>query len=466
MQKRAPSKVQLALLIAFTLTCFGILIYIWRSFGGPIPLAPNRYEVVAGFREATSLSDTADVRISGVRVGRVVKLSEGAGRTQATMEIDPRYAPIPRDTRAILRLKTLLGETYIELTPGDRRSGTLPDRGRIPNTQIASTTELDEVTRALDARTRQDLQRFVHGLAVGLAGRGQDLNYALGNLPALTDSGTTLLRTLDSQQRAVRKLVSDSGVVFGALGRRQGELTALVRAGDRVLSTTAARDRDLAETVRILPVTLAELRPTLEQVRLLSGEAAPVVRDLRPGARALAPALQDVAILSPQLRDLFGDVDRVIAASKRGAPALTRILDAAHPVLRLLVPVLREAQPVVDYLALYKEELVSQIAGVAASTQAEQAVGGAHPLHYIRVVAPFTSEGPATQGKRLGSNRHNPYFLPLELSRMGPGHTGLRAFDCSNVHNPSFEPAPPCLVSPPLLFRGRATHYPHVHKDK
>ena len=185
MTKRPPSLVQIAVMVAFALSCLGILLYVWQSFGGQIPLAPKGYRVVAGFNEATTLSDTAEVRISGVRVGRVVLLSEHGGRTQATMQIDARYAPISRDTRAILRLKTLLGETYIELTPGDRRSGLLPDGGRIPNTQIGSTTELDEVTRALDARTRRDLQHFLHGLAVGLAGRGQDLNDALGNLPDL-----------------------------------------------------------------------------------------------------------------------------------------------------------------------------------------------------------------------------------------------------------------------------------------
>jgi ABC-type transporter Mla subunit MlaD len=379
------------------------------------------------------------------------------------MQIDPRYAPIPRNTRAILRLKTLLGETYIELTPGDRRSGSLPDGGRIPNTQIGSTTELDEVTRALDTRTRRDLQQFLHGLAVGLAGRGQDLNDALGNLPPFTDSSTALLGALDSQDRAVRRLVSNTGVVFGALGHRQGELAGLIQAGDRVLSTTAARDRDLAETTRIMPVTLAELRPTLDQVRLLSNEAAPVVHDLRPGARALAPALQDIAVLSPQLEGLFGDLDHVIAASKQGAPALTAVVRSAHPLLRILVPLLREAQPVVDYLGLYKEELVSQIAGVAAATQAVAPVGTGQSLHYLRVVVPFTAEGAAAQARRLTTNRHNPYFLPLALNRL---KKGLLSFDCSNVGNPGFEPAPPCLVQPPLHFRGRATAYPHIRKDK
>src|SRR2546426_563079 len=381
MTKRPPSLVQIAVMVAFALSCLGILLYVWQSFGGQIPLAPKGYRVVAGFNEATTLSDTAEVRISGVRVGRVVLLSEHGGRTQATMQIDPRYAPIARDTRAILRLKTLLGETYIELTPGDRRSGLLPDGGRIPNTQIGSTTELDEVTRALDARTRRDLQHFLHGLAVGLAGRGQDLNDALGNLPPFTDSTTALLRALDSQDRAVRKLVSDSGV------------------------------------------------------------------------------------LAPQLYGLFGDVDKVIAASKRGAPALTAVVRAAHPALRLLVPLLREAQPVVDYLGLYKEELVSQIAGVAAATQASAPVGTGQSLHYARVIVPFTAEGAAAQYKRLTTNRLNPYFLPLALNRL---KQALLSFDCSNVKNgnPGVAQAPPCLVQPPLHFRGRATAYPHVHKDK
>src|SRR5205807_9582064 len=134
--------------------------------------------------------------------------------------------------------------------------------------------------------------------------------------------------------------------------------------------------------------------------------------------------------------------------------------------LEILVPVLREAQPAVDYLSLYKEELVSQISGLAAATQGSlNKDASGQPLHYIRVVVPFTSEGAATQGQRLGSNRHNPYFLPLALNRL---KQGLLSFDCSNVKNgnPGFEQAPPCLVQPPLHFRGRATAYPHVHKDK
>jgi phospholipid/cholesterol/gamma-HCH transport system substrate-binding protein len=465
MQKRAPSIPQIAIMVVFALSCFLILTYLWNSFGGPSPLAAKGYRFAANFKEATQLADTADVRISGVTVGRVVKTTETSGRTRVIMQIERRYAPIPRDSRAILRQKTLLGETYVELAPGDRARGLLPESATLPNRQVVSTTELDEVTRAFDPRTRRDLQRLLGALADGLEARGQDINDALGNLPAFSDDATRLLRTLDVQDRAVQKLVRDTGVVFGALGRRQGQLAGLVSAGERVLSTTAARDRDLAETVQILPTTLSELRPTLVRLRSLAREAGPVVHALRPGARALAPALHDVTVLAPQLQATFRDVDKLVTASRTGLPATTRIVKAAHPLFRILVPVLQNAQPLVDYIGLYKAELVSQISSVAASFQASLPQGaGRPPLHYLRAIVPFSDEAAVATDMRLGSNRHNPYPLPGYMNRLKSFEL---TFDCQNQNNPKgSDQTPPCVPQPPFRFRGRATKFPRLVPDR
>ena len=58
------------------------------------------------------------MRIAGVNVGRIVGLKLGPeGRTVATLEISSEYAPIRADMHAILRQKTLLGETYVQLIP-------------------------------------------------------------------------------------------------------------------------------------------------------------------------------------------------------------------------------------------------------------------------------------------------------------------------------------------------------------
>src|SRR3954453_21775598 len=104
-------------MIAFAFSCFAILLYLWLTFGGSVPLAPKGYRVSAAFPEATTLAQEADVRISGGRVGegKTKDLYVWATATKAVMEIDAKYALLPVDTRAILRQKTLLGETYVEL---------------------------------------------------------------------------------------------------------------------------------------------------------------------------------------------------------------------------------------------------------------------------------------------------------------------------------------------------------------
>jgi len=465
MQKQAPTIGKLALIAVFALSCFLILTYLWTSFGGPTPISAKGYRFQADFEEATQLADNADVRISGVSVGNVKKSEQVENKTRVEIEVDERYAPLPEDTRATLRQKTLLGETYVELTPGSKASGNLPDGGLLPATQIRPTVELDEILRAFDEPTRDDLQRFLKGTARAFAGRGEDVNAAVGNLAPFAEDAGDLVRVLDSQQRAVRRLVSDGGQVFEALGRRQGELSGLVRALDTLLGATARRNAELTETVRILPTTLRELRPTLAELEVVSREARPLVRDLRPAARALEPTLSDALPLAPELRGLFRDVDRVITVSEDALPATTKTVEAAHPLFRLLVPVLQEAEPVVDYLGLFEREVIAAYAGVAAATQyAAPPAGGGAPIHVLRALVPFTAEGLVAADERFGTNRHNPYFLPGALEKLGEQ---LEAFDCRNVDNRSTpgQAAPPCVVAPNLEFQGRATRFPQLRKQ-
>src|SRR3712207_6211534 len=144
MQKQAPSVFQLVTIAGFTLSCFGILLFLWVTFGGPVPLAAQAYEVKIPFKEAQLLAQQSDVRIAGVTVGKVTAIELGdGGRAVATVEMDNKYAPLPADTRAILRQKTLLGETYVELTPGDGEGEDLHDGSRLPVAQVSQAVQLD-----------------------------------------------------------------------------------------------------------------------------------------------------------------------------------------------------------------------------------------------------------------------------------------------------------------------------------
>ena len=74
MQKNAPSPARILVAIGFTLSCFGLLLFLWLAFGGPVPLKSKSYRVTAYFAEGVQLAGESDVRIGGVSVGKVKSL--------------------------------------------------------------------------------------------------------------------------------------------------------------------------------------------------------------------------------------------------------------------------------------------------------------------------------------------------------------------------------------------------------
>jgi phospholipid/cholesterol/gamma-HCH transport system substrate-binding protein len=436
---RAPSPGRIAVMVAFALSCFGLLLYLWLAFGGSAPLGAKGYRLNVEFAEATQLAEQADVRISGVPVGKVVKIGQASdGGIRAEIELRERYAPLPRDARATLRQKTLLGETFVELTPGTKGGATVREGGTLPRGNVRPTVELDEVLRALDVPTRRRFKALLHGVASGVRERGDELSDAIGVLPPATESANDLLAVLDAERAAVRALVRDSGRAFGALGRRRAETRALVRAGDVLLATTAERAGDTEQTFKILPTFLRELRLTLETGERAARDAAPVVRELRAVAPVARPALEDVVGLLPQLRGLLRDLDPALGAARPGLPALTRTIDDARPLVRALHVAARDLGPVVEYLGAYRSEVMAPFMNVAAATQDTfRAPGAREALHYLRVLIPITNEGPVNQPRRLPSNRHNAYMKPRALDRLAEG---LESFDCRHLGNPQAVP--------------------------
>src|ERR671926_413698 len=100
MQKQAPSAARMIGMAVFALSCFGVLVFLWVSFGGAVPLQAKKYELRVNFPEATTLAEQADVRISGVSVGKVLKknLDRGGNRTAVVLSVKKRHSPPPKDT--------------------------------------------------------------------------------------------------------------------------------------------------------------------------------------------------------------------------------------------------------------------------------------------------------------------------------------------------------------------------------
>jgi virulence factor Mce-like protein len=464
MQKSTPSFAQLLTMVVFALSCFGLLLFLWLSFGGPIPLKPKGYQVRIDFPEATTLATEADVRIAGVSVGKVRKLDvdRGANRTIVTLELDRAFAPLHQDARAILRQKTLLGETYVELTPGHGKN--IPEGGLLGNAQIANTVQLDEIFDSLDPQTRAAFQGWQQELAKGIKGHGRDFNDALGTLPGFAADGTDVLSVLDTQQGALGRLVKNTGVVFRALTENESQLQNLILSSKRTFDATASQQDALAETIRIFPTFLDESKATFARLQTFSANTRPLIQDLRPVARDLKPTLQDVRALAPDLEQFFVRLDPVISEARTAMPATREILKGAEPLLASLHPFLGQLNPILQYLEASQTQVSDFLtygAGALADTTTSASGGTGH---YLRQFGPTGAESAAIYRERIKTNRGNSYVSPTAL--YGPTESMVTpSFDCNNTGgaHPPTKDEPGCSIDKSFEFQGRLQpRFPHV----
>ncbi|MDQ2676195.1 MAG: MCE family protein [Actinomycetota bacterium] len=424
METRAPSVTRILIAVGFAISCFALLLFLWIAFGGPVPLKSEGYKVKVPFTEASALAQGADVRISGVSVGRISAVERDVeGTAEATLELDSAYAPIPADTRAVLRQKTLLGETYVELSPGSQESDAVPEGGSIPMAQVSDAVQLDEVFRAFDSQTQEAFRVWMQGQAAAFEGRGDDFSAALASLAPFADEADRLLRLLDSQEAAVTKFVSDGGEVFDALSERQGQLQGLIRNSNAVFGTTAARNEELADAFTIFPTFLRESRETLTRLEEFAVDNDPVITALRPGARELAPTALELEALAPSLRSFFGQLPGIIDAAPAGMQATRRLLDDhLPPLLAELDDWLGPVNAILEVVRRYRREVtgLSNLAG--ATTGVLRDFGTGTDQHYLRTEAMLTPEAIAAYPRRLEVTRTNPYLRPggfLDLATGG-----------------------------------------------
>jgi ABC-type transporter Mla subunit MlaD len=476
MQKQAPSIGRILVAAGFTLSCFALLLFLWVTFGGPVPFKPESYRFTADFPEAITLQKEADVRIGGVSVGKVKQLSLApesecqedpavCNTTRATIEIEPQYAPISSDAKAILRQKTLLGETYVELTTGtyqpdeddsdagddqaqassidvgqlsgDDAPEAIPEGGHLAQSQVQDQTQIDEIFQGFDPETREAFRQWMQGAGIAINGRGLDLNDAFGNLGPFASDASDVLGTLRSQEQALRTLVHDTGDVFAALTEHDQALAGAIVGSNRTFGALASQSRALADTFKILPTFENESRLTLNRLKGFAEDARPLFRDLKPVARDLSPTLRDVRKLAPEAKTLFQNLDPLIKASATGLPALSSFLRELRPVMDGLDPFLANFNPLLRWLD-YQAPVVTDFLANPSSSTADFLPfrpGQSAPLHLSRQMTIFTSETLSIYPQRLNTNRGNGYLQPFAIGSLKPT-TNAEIFpshDCDNT---------------------------------
>jgi phospholipid/cholesterol/gamma-HCH transport system substrate-binding protein len=463
MATHPPSLTKIVTMVLFALSCAGLLLFLWISFGGTVPFNPQGYRFEVAFPDAVQLAPQSDVRIAGVSVGTVIatKLDPQGNRTLATIQMQNQYAPIRTNSLAILRTKTILGETYVQLTSGTSAAKYLPDGGTLPRGQVQSAVQLDQVFDALNGPTRAAFQVWQAQLAKAVKGNGQNLNDVLGNLPTFAGDGTDILRVLDVEHAAVVRLSQNGGTVFAALNRSQSALRNLITTAETTFQTTAANNNALAATFRDFPEFLTQTKATMAQLESFATNTDPLVKQLEPVANDLGPTLNAVRELSPDLRSFFFHLGPLITVSRTGLPALQHVLNGATPLLGQLGPFLEQLNPILNWLSQHQQLLSDFISVGASGLAAKTTTFGGGIGHYLRQFSPIGAETVSIYSKRDADNRGNTYPAPLWLANSENLVKGnFPSWDCNNTGAPgdgavSASGTTPngteaCWVAPPL----------------
>jgi len=273
----------------------------------------STYNLKARVPNATALVKGNEVRIGGSRVGVVksvkpVQLGDGRIAAELDLSLDKGAEPIPVNSTMIIRPKSPLGLKYLQIVPGDSAKGLAAGETIPLSAARPEPVDIDQFFDMFDQKTRTAIQRNNAGFGNGFAGRGPQLNAALGTLRGLVENGQPVLRTLVAP-----------GTNFGGFWEALENLSATVApVAETQASMFVALDRTFAAFARVSrpfiqetivkgPPTLDALTSDLPALRPFFHDSARFFTALKPGARALGQT-------SPTIN----------AALRAGIPALNR----------------------------------------------------------------------------------------------------------------------------------------------
>jgi ABC-type transporter Mla subunit MlaD len=318
------------------------------------------YRVRAIFMNAFSVIPGEDVKIAGVKVGKVESLDVTPDhRAAVVLRIDrPGFDDFRRDAECQIRPQSLIGEKFVECTPtqprpeGAQPAPKLARIGRgdgkgqylLPVSQTSKPVDLDLVNNTLRLPYRERLAIILNELGTGVAGRGGDLRQAIRNAdPALKETDK-VLKILADQNRVLANLARDGDQILAPLSRDRSQVADFVTNANTVAQATAERSSDLEANIAKLPAFLRELKPTMQRLGGLADQMTPVLADLHDQAPSINRFVEQLGPFSkagtPALQSL-GDTADV------AGPALVK----SKPIIEQTGQLAKTAKPVANNLA-------------------------------------------------------------------------------------------------------------------
>jgi phospholipid/cholesterol/gamma-HCH transport system substrate-binding protein len=212
--------------------------------------------IAATFEDVGDLQPRGSVQVADVRVGQIKKISLTKDfHARVTMTLNPGV-DVPRDSNALLRTTSLLGEKFVELRPNGEPTARpfFRDGDVVPRSKVVIAPELEFVAEqavtALGSVVASDLGTLVETSAQAFGGRGPVLHSLIGEL-------ATISASLASRTDAIGRIIDGFDKTAVALASGKGDLDGLLV--------------NLADTTRILAENRDRAVTALDQLARLAG---------------------------------------------------------------------------------------------------------------------------------------------------------------------------------------------------
>lgn len=409
-------RIQLAVVLAFTAACSTFFGYLWVGSGGSIPFVTDQgYRVSVDIAHVSNLVRNSDVMSAGVKIGKVADVRADGGHASVTLQIDSGPVPLHEGAGVVVRYKTLLEETFLEVTDGS--GAPVPDGARLPRGAGRPAVELNDVLNSLDQPTREALAGSVRSLGESTEGSSQNIAATLNGLGDSARQGKDALGALAAQSDDLRKLTGDATTLVAALDSRQGQIAQLVTDAEQLTEVTAGGSGELQTVVRELPGMLDQARSASASLTELSGSLGPVAGNLRAASPDVSAALTELPRTAADLRALVPSLDGVLDSAPK---TLNRVPVVAKDARALVPPLdvgLRDVNPMLAYLSPYSRDITGFFLNFGQSLNSPNGV-----LKVQLVANEQSARGvPLTTNPPL-IGRMNPYPGPGSATKPGPFH--------------------------------------------
>jgi virulence factor Mce-like protein len=354
---------------AITVLIVILAVFLAYNANQGLPFVPT-YRISAQVPNAAELVPGNEVRIGGVRVGVIediepVKHENGSTTARLNLKLDDEVDPLPRDSTVAVRAQSSLGLKYLEIVKGKSTEGYAEGSVLPLSAARPETVDFDEVLSTFDEPTRLAIQRNLVEFGNALAGRGVDLNAALGELAPLVRRLEPVARMLSAPSTRLARFVTalrDAAAEVAPVAEIQARLFVSLDTTFGALARVARPF--IQETISKSPPTLDTATATLPTIRPFLGHSAALFADLRPGVRALkqnAPTIADAIVIgvpalraAPKLNAQLEPTAQSLldfsndAVARRGIDQLTEASSILSPTLAFIAP----AQSVCNYLTL------------------------------------------------------------------------------------------------------------------